>query len=80
MPSIQTPHDQFSLLRLKSGKFDLTQQDTSLTEYGRKSTSPEKQIKFELPVNVPPKPYLSIIDLNQLTRGSLKTKAKSFDG
>lgn len=30
-------------------------------------------------VPVPPKPYLSIIDLNQLTRGSLKLKASSFD-
>ncbi|KAI8119598.1 hypothetical protein FF38_00119 [Lucilia cuprina] len=79
LPSIQTPHDQFSLMRLKSGKFDLTQ-DSLSPEYGRKSNSPEKQIKFELPVNVPPKPYLSIIDLNQLTRGSLKVKATSFDG
>ncbi|KAM7361346.1 cytosolic carboxypeptidase 6 isoform 2-T2 [Cochliomyia hominivorax] len=79
LPSIQTPHDQFSLLRLKSGKFDLTP-DSPFPEYGRKSTSPEKQIKFELPVNVPPKPYLSIIDLNQLTRGSLKMKSSSFDG
>ncbi|EDW67584.1 cytosolic carboxypeptidase 6 isoform X2 [Drosophila virilis] len=32
-----------------------------------------------LGVSVPPKPYLSIIDLNQLTRGSLKLKASSFD-
>lgn len=80
LPSLQTPHDQFSLLRLKSGKIDLTHEQFA-TEYGRKSGhSPEKQIKFDLPINIPPKPYLSIIDLNQLTRGSLKVQSTSFDG
>lgn len=86
MPSAQQQqqtHDQFALLRIKSGRFDLAHDHPSLQDYcgvGKsKSQSPEKQTRFEVPVNVPPKPYLSIIDLNQLTRGSLKMKSASFD-
>ncbi|XP_058978180.1 cytosolic carboxypeptidase 6 isoform X1 [Musca domestica] len=76
----QQTHDQFALLRIKSGRFDLAH-DPLLHDYcGKtKSQSPEKQTRFEVPVNVPPKPYLSIIDLNQLTRGSLKMKSASFE-
>ncbi|KAH8247677.1 hypothetical protein KR038_007953 [Drosophila bunnanda] len=45
-----------------------------------KKSAAQVTIEVPVPVNVPPKPYLSIIDLNQLTRGSLKLKSNSFDG
>lgn len=77
----QQHQDNLSLLRIKSGKFDLAHNHSLQDCPARRSgQSPEKQTRFELPVNVPPKPYLSIIDLNQLTRGSLNLKSASFDG
>lgn len=45
----------------------------------RSVAAPAPLIELPPGVSVPPKPYLSIIDLNQLTRGSLKLKANSFD-
>lgn len=45
----------------------------------RSIAAPAPLIELPPGVSVPPKPYLSIIDLNQLTRGSLKLKANSFD-
>ncbi|XP_060645962.1 cytosolic carboxypeptidase 6 isoform X1 [Drosophila nasuta] len=50
---------------------------------GSRSKRGAAPLTMEMPVppgvSVPPKPYLSIIDLNQLTRGSLKLKSSSFD-
>ncbi|KAI9584627.1 cytosolic carboxypeptidase 6 isoform X2 [Glossina fuscipes] len=73
--------DQFTLLRIKSGKFD-----TLHCGYKIGSKIPTRSIpleqnepKFEVSINIPPKPYLSIIDLNQLTRGSLNKKSHSFE-
>ncbi|XP_018795210.1 PREDICTED: cytosolic carboxypeptidase 6 isoform X2 [Bactrocera latifrons] len=79
-------HDQYALLALKSTKYD------HLGDFGgagrahayqpaRAATAEKsgKSVTFEQPLNVPPKPYLSIIDLNQLTRGSLDRKSGSFD-
>lgn len=79
-------HDQYALLALKSTKHD------HLGDFGcasrahayqqvRAATAEKssKSVTFEQPLNVPPKPYLSIIDLNQLTRGSLERKPGSFD-
>lgn len=73
-------HDQFSLLNLsgKSIKQDGFHYHNE-SEKRHKTASSAKTVAFDLPVNVPPKPYLSIIDLNQLTRGSLKHTVGSFD-
>ncbi|KAM8706313.1 hypothetical protein ACLKA7_010570 [Drosophila subpalustris] len=65
-------HDQYSL---------------GLGDHGgsrsKRAAAAAAPLTIELPVppgvSVPPKPYLSIIDLNQLTRGSLKLKVNSFD-
>ncbi|EDV30487.2 uncharacterized protein Dana_GF22916 [Drosophila ananassae] len=76
--SFLTPgHDQyspFSLGAIKAGS------DQGGGAAGMRSKKPATvTIELPTPVNVPPKPYLSIIDLNQLTRGSLKLKSNSFD-
>ncbi|XP_068153107.1 cytosolic carboxypeptidase 6 [Drosophila tropicalis] len=73
---VNPAHDQYSLSALKTS-----------SEYGpsgggagaRSKKQATITIEVPLTVNVPPKPYLSIIDLNQLTRGSLKLKSNSFD-
>ncbi|ALC47616.1 CG31019, partial [Drosophila busckii] len=59
-------HDQYSL-------------GLGLSELGLSGSRGKRAMELPGNVNVPPKPYLSIIDLNQLTRGSLMLKASSFD-
>ncbi|SPP80894.1 blast:Cytosolic carboxypeptidase 6 [Drosophila guanche] len=68
-------HDQYSCYSLGALK---TGSDHG-GAIGQGKRSARVTIELPLPVNVPPKPYLSIIDLNQLTRGSLKLKSGSFD-
>lgn len=86
LSSVAHAHDQFSLLTIKSAKFDNLNfsNDTRGLSPSKIPNSTEKARKlgsaYEPTFNVPPKPYLSIIDLNQLTRGSLNMKSTSFDG
>lgn len=79
-------HDQFSLLAIQSSKFnnlDFSNEykglalpkihttvaaTTNYTKSGGNET-----------LNVPPKPCLSIIDFNQLTRGGLEQATKKFN-
>lgn len=77
--------DQYSLCNIKTAKF-------SALDFsgGGKPIEKEKlllmrnvnhsKVATECHVQVPPKPYLTIIDFNQLTRGGLeRAKGKSFD-
>lgn len=74
--------DQFSLLTIQSSTFHnlnftseyhskRIQQPSNLQR--QNSYSPTKPA---ISINIPPKPYLSIIDVNQLTRGSLDKAVK----
>ncbi|XP_017131540.1 cytosolic carboxypeptidase 6 isoform X2 [Drosophila elegans] len=69
-------HDQYSPFALGALKTGSDHGGGGVVK-GKRSAA--VTIEVPLPVNVPPKPYLSIIDLNQLTRGSLKLKSNSFD-
>lgn len=68
--------DQYSLLSIQTSKFkNLDFADTKASK-SRKDLTEEKR-NFpndtdEILVNIPPKPSLSIIDFNQLTRGGLE--------
>lgn len=89
----QGNQDPFSLSSLKLGNLDLSQKN-------RKKKKPTSTVSESFPakseaISTPPKPYLSIIDFNMLTRGGLeeatskspekvcllhqKLKAKSLD-
>lgn len=70
-------HDQYSPFALGALKTGSDHGGGVGGSKGKRSAA--VTIEVPLPVNVPPKPYLSIIDLNQLTRGSLKLKSNSFD-
>lgn len=75
-------HDQFSLLAIQSSKFNnldfsnefkgpaLPKIHTTVTNYMKHGNET---------LNVPPKPCLSIIDFNQLTRGGLEQATKKFN-
>lgn len=62
-------HDQYSVVHGDHGG----------ASRSKRSAAAPPLIELPPGVSVPPKPYLSIIDLNQLTRGSLTLKASSFD-
>ncbi|XP_037946939.1 cytosolic carboxypeptidase 6-like isoform X2 [Teleopsis dalmanni] len=71
--------EQFTLPIINTKRYDTLNQPHEGFYKGSRSIA-EKTIKlpthiYEPSVNMPPKPYLSIIDLNQLTRGSLNVKS-----
>lgn len=73
-------HDQYSLISIQALKFSNLEFDDTKPTKGIKQQPEEKvnsnKIPFDaLTINVPPKPSLTIIDFNQLTRGGLE-KAK----
>ena len=59
-------NDQYSMLSIKSSKFDKLSFNESIPKTGSKVEYGQSE-----QINVHPKPYLSIIDFNQLTRGSI---------
>lgn len=78
--NIYLNYDQFSLLTIQSSKFNNLDFQN---EYKLSSKLPDKprmsthmRTKSPEVLNVPPKPYLSIIDFNQLTRGGLEEATK----
>lgn len=84
--NIYLKEDQYSLCNIKSSKFSAldfsgaaaatTGKDTlpGRGNYPRNAREEGEQIR------IPPKPYVTIIDFNQLTRGGLeRAKGKSFD-
>lgn len=90
--NIYLNQDQFSLLTIQSSKFnnlDFSNEynkssannakvhSTTLTAKSKTVTIDSRAKTAETTVNVPPKPYLSIIDFNQLTRGGLDAATKS---
>lgn len=79
-PDRQRP-DQYSLLSIQAVKFKhLDFSDSKMTK-NKKATDEEKpnilKNSDEILVNIPPKPSLSIIDFNQLTRGGLEQAKRS---
>lgn len=80
-PNASQLNDQYSLLTIHSSKFNNL-------EFARPKTgpiilpaAPTKLITDATTINIGPKPYLSIIDFNQLTRGGLEqaTKKASYE-
>lgn len=61
-------HDPYSLSQLKLGNLDLTDKDRKKKPKPIAATFVSKN---EI-ISIPPKPYLSIIDFNLLTRGGLE--------
>lgn len=86
--NIYMNQDQFSLSVIQSSKFnnlDFTNEFKSQIDLPRLPLQTPIN-SFALgrsreiaPLNVPPKPYLSIIDFNQLTRGGLERAQKRED-
>lgn len=83
--NIYMNQDQFSLLAIQQSKFnnlDFTTNEChhSITELPKLkvpcSTATKRQADI---LNVPPKPSLSIIDFNQLTRGGLEMARKRLN-
>lgn len=68
------PQDQYSLGHIQAAKF-------SALDFSGEGRAELRALRGGAePVRVPPKPYLTIIDFNQLTRGGLeRAKGKSFD-
>uniref|UniRef100_A0A1B0DQG4 Peptidase M14 domain-containing protein n=1 Tax=Phlebotomus papatasi TaxID=29031 RepID=A0A1B0DQG4_PHLPP len=84
--NIYLNQDQFSLLHIQSSKFNTLDFSNELRPRASTKSPPRIRTAFNRNddnVTLPPKPYLTIIDFNQLTRGGLeqaaKTKAASFD-
>lgn len=88
--NIYLNQDQFSLLTIQSSKFnnlDFTNEykvkmSTKSTKnttggIGGGSMTVDGRAKTAETLNIPPKPYLSIIDFNQLTRGGLDAATKN---
>lgn len=73
VPDHQRP-DQYSLLSIQTSKFKhLEFSDPKPTKCTKTSTAEDiLKTSDDLLVNIPPKPSLSIIDFNQLTRGGLE--------
>lgn len=86
--NIYMNQDQFSLLAIQSSKFnnlDFTNEFRTALDLPRQLPTPS-QNPFALErsrepstMNVPPKPSLSIIDFNQLTRGGLERATRRMD-
>lgn len=68
--------DQYSLLSIQTSKFkNLDFSDAKVTKIKRELKEEQFNVQShadEILVNIPPKPSLSIIDFNQLTRGGLE--------
>lgn len=66
--------DQYSLCNIKTSKF-------SALDFSGAETRGRGGKKVDADhIKIPPKPYVTIIDFNQLTRGGLeRAKGKSFD-
>lgn len=83
--NIYMNHDQFSLLAIQSSKFnnlDFSNEfkGPALPKIHATVTTTTNYIKNGCEtLNVPPKPCLSIIDFNQLTRGGLEQATKKFN-
>lgn len=79
--NIYLNQDQYSLLNIQSSKFSTLDFSTDFKPPQRPSRASKQGQKLGTdPVRPPPKPYLTIIDFNQLTRGGLeRAKGKSFD-
>lgn len=73
--------DQYSLLSIQASKFkNLDFSDLKTTKNKKipdEDTSNNLKTTDEILVNIPPKPSLSIIDFNQLTRGGLEQAKRS---
>lgn len=77
--------DQFSLTAIQASKFnnlDFSSEYKTTTKSTKSKVTIDSRAKTAEILNIPPKPYLSIIDFNQLTRGGLdeatgKIKGKS---
>lgn len=67
----QTHMDPFSLSSLKLGNLELSPKSKKKKKQPTSTFSETSPSKGEV-VNMPPKPYLSIIDFNMLTRGGLE--------
>ncbi|KAJ6633180.1 hypothetical protein Bhyg_16281 [Pseudolycoriella hygida] len=78
-------HDQFSLLAIQSSKFNNLDfsndfKGPALPKIHATITSTVNLTKNgNETLNIPPKPCLSIIDFNQLTRGGLEQATKKFN-
>ena len=71
--------DQYSLCNIRTSKFSALDFSGDFKNAKGKSR-PEDGPRCEVNFKVPPKPSLTIIDFNQLTRGGLEqAKGKSFD-
>ncbi|XP_059618270.1 cytosolic carboxypeptidase 6 [Phlebotomus argentipes] len=84
--NIYLNQDQFSLLHIQSSKFNTLDFSNELRPRASTKSPPRIRTAFNKNddnVTLPPKPYLTIIDFNQLTRGGLeqaaKTKTSSID-
>lgn len=79
--NIYMNNDQFSLLAIQSAKFNnLDFSNDIRTQFLPKiktaMTASSTNNRTIETLNVPPKPYLSIIDFNQITRGGLEQATK----
>lgn len=75
----QYKQDQYSLLSIQASKFKHL--DFSESKSKTKKIAQEEYIPThsdDILVNIPPKPSLSIIDFNQLTRGGLEKAKRSL--
>lgn len=81
--NIYLNQDQFSLLNIQSSQFHNLDFSTEFRPKSREKSPPKMEkgrMDQSATISVPPKPYLTIIDFNLLTRGGLeKAKSKSFD-
>lgn len=73
--------DQYSLISIQASKFKYLDFSDTKPRKDKKITDEEKSTNLknndEILVNIPPKPSLSIIDFNQLTRGGLEEAKRS---
>lgn len=81
--NIYLNQDQYSLCNIQTSKFSALDFSNDVKGTG-KGPAKGTQGRFNRVdadhIKIPPKPYLTIIDFNQLTRGGLeRAKGKSFD-
>lgn len=83
--NIYMNHDQFSLMAIQASKFNNLDFSNEFKGpavlpriHAAVAATAQCSIKNET-FNVPPKPCLSIIDFNQLTRGGLEQATKKFN-
>lgn len=77
--NIYLNQDQYSLLNIQSSKFSALDFSTDYKPQVKTTRAPKPGKEREM-LRTPAKPYITIIDFNQLTRGGLeRAKGKSFD-